>query len=215
MTVIDVASQIAASDRELLIHTLDGVEMRTVVIRQQYPTTVDDLWDACTTASRIERWFLPVSGDLVLGGRYQFEGNAGGTIEQCQAPEFLRVTWEYGEGTSWVELRLSAVPTSSGALLELRHIQAVSDFWTQFGPGAVGVGWDLGLMGLALYLATGDAFDRVEAEQATMSPEGIQFMTGSSNAWAEAAIAAGEDPVWAREAADRTTGFYTGTSSES
>ena len=213
MTVIDVASQVAASDRELLIHTDDGVEMRTVVIRQQYPTTVDDLWNACTTAPRIERWFLPVSGDLVLGGRYQFEGNAGGTVEQCQAPEFLRATWEYGGGISWVELRFSSV--ADGARLELRHIAPLNDHWTQFGAGAVGIGWDLGLMGLSLYLASGDAFDRAEAEQVTMSPEGIQFMTGSSNAWAQAAIAGGEDPVWAQEAADRTTGFYTGASSES
>ncbi len=213
MTVIDFASHLAAIDRQLLIHTDDGVEMRTVVIRQQYPTTVEDLWSACTTADRLHRWFLPVSGDLTLGGRYQFEGNAGGTIEQCQAPAFLRATWEYGEGTSWVELHFS--PVDDGAQLELRHIAPLSDFWTQFGPGAVGVGWDLGLLGLALYVSSGEDLDRAEVEQATMSPDGIQFITGSSDAWADAAIAAGEDPVWAREAAARTTAFYTGTSSES
>lgn len=213
MTVIDFASQLAAVDRELQMHTVDGVEMRTVVIRQQYPTSVEDLWDACTTAARLPRWFLPVSGDLELGGRYQFEGNAGGTIEQCRAPHFLRATWEYGEGRSWVELRFS--PTDDGAQLELRHIAPLSDFWTQFGPGAVGIGWDLGLLGLSLYLSSGEAFDRADAEQATMSPEGVQFMTRSSVAWREAAIVAGEDPAWAQEAAARTTAFYTGTPAES
>ena len=31
---------------------------------------IDDVWDACTNPERIPRWFLPVSGDLRLGGRY-------------------------------------------------------------------------------------------------------------------------------------------------
>jgi len=28
------------------------------------------------------RWFLPIEGDLKLGGKYQLKGNAGGTITQ-------------------------------------------------------------------------------------------------------------------------------------
>ena len=55
-----------------------------------YDTTLDDLWDACTNAERIPRWFLPVSGELRDGGRYQLEGNAGGTIERCDPPTRLR-----------------------------------------------------------------------------------------------------------------------------
>ncbi len=213
MTAIDFASHLSATDRELLIRTDDGAEMRTVIVRKQYPTTVADLWDACTTASRLERWFLPVTGDLELGGHYQFEGNAGGTVEQCNAPNSLRATWEYGGGVSWVELHFS--PVADGAQLELRHISPRNDHWIEYGAGAVGIGWDLGLLGLALYLPSGEALDRAEVEQATMSPAGIEFMTGSSNAWADASIAAGEDPDWAREAAARTTGFYTGVTTES
>ena len=34
---------------------------------------------------RIPRWFLPVSGDLRLGGRYQLEGNAGGEVLEVLA----------------------------------------------------------------------------------------------------------------------------------
>ena len=213
MSVVDFASHLATLDRELVIHTDDGVEMRTVVIRQHYPTSVEDLWDACTSADRLPRWFLPVAGDLQLGGRYQFEGNAGGTIEQCEAPGFLRATWEYGEGISWLELRMTAA--GDGSQLELRHIAPLNDFWSQFGPGAVCVGWNLGLLGLGLYLDSGESLDRARVEQATMGPDGIRFMVDSSNAWAEAAIAAGEDATWAREAAARTTEFYTGVPTES
>ncbi len=31
--------------------------------------------------------------------------------------------------------------------------------WQQFGPGAVGMGWDSMLLGLAIHLATGEAID--------------------------------------------------------
>src|SRR5262245_55981866 len=80
----------------------------TVLIRT-YDTTVDDLWDAVTTPARLARWFLPVEGDLTLGGRYQLIGNAGGTITRCERPAALDLTWEIMGGTSWVNLRLARV----------------------------------------------------------------------------------------------------------
>ena len=48
-----------------------------------------------------------------------------------------------------------------------------------------------------------------EAAFAT-SPEGKAFMTGSSEAWGQAAVAAGTDRDAAQAAAQRTTAFYTG-----
>ncbi len=205
--MMDFDTQLARVERSLVKGERDGAETRTVRIRQFYPTTADDLWDACTTAERLERWFLPVSGDLKLGGRYQFEGNAGGTIERCERPEFVAATWEYGEGVSWVEVRFR--PEGEGAWLELDHIAPLSEFWEQFGPGATGVGWDMGLLGLALHLETGEPVDRKAVEASFMSPEGLDFARKSAAAWGEASIAGGEDPVWAREAAERTASFYT------
>ena len=120
-----------------------------------YDTPPEDLWDACTNPERIARWFLPVSGDLRPGGRYEFEGNASGTIERCEPPHSLAATWEYGGQTSWVELRL--MPEAEGRTrFALEHIAHVDDeIWAQFGPGAVGIGWDLALIGLTLHLASG------------------------------------------------------------
>ena len=78
---MDIDAQIAAVDRGLTGGTRDGAATHVQTLAQTYPAPIDDVWDALTSAERIPRWFLPVSGDLRLGGRYQVEGNAGGTIE--------------------------------------------------------------------------------------------------------------------------------------
>ena len=59
-------------------------------LRRTYDAPIDDVWDALTTPERIGRWFLPISGDYRLGGRYQFEGNAGGEILACERPNRLQ-----------------------------------------------------------------------------------------------------------------------------
>src|SRR5688572_18517803 len=97
-----------------------GKPALVVVAARTYATTVDDLWDAITTPARLVRWFLPVEGDLKLGGRYQLKGNAGGTITRCERPDALDLTWEFGGGTSWVTLRLAR--DGEGARLTLEHI---------------------------------------------------------------------------------------------
>ncbi|NDV10553.1 activator of HSP90 ATPase [Rhodococcus sp. IEGM 248] len=81
--------------------TLEAGEARTVTIGQTYDATVEEVWEACTTAERIPRWFLPVTGDLRLHGRYQLEGNAGGEILTCDPPNGFTATWEYGGDVSW------------------------------------------------------------------------------------------------------------------
>jgi hypothetical protein len=96
--------------------------------------------------------------------------------------------------------------------LELEHTAHVNDErWVQYGPGAVGVGWDLALMGLTGHVESAKTVDPSEAEAWSASDEGRRFITLSSQAWGEASIAAGTEPGMARAAADRTTAFYTGT----
>jgi uncharacterized protein YndB with AHSA1/START domain len=64
----------------------------------------------CTNPERIPRWFLPVSGELKEGGRYQLEGNAGGTITRCDPPHGFDATWEMGSDMSWIERPDRPVP---------------------------------------------------------------------------------------------------------
>ena len=89
--MIDVIQHINSVRREVGTSVLESGTARSVTVSQAYNATVADLWDACTNPERIARWFLPISGDLRLGGRYQFEGNAGGIILDlaCGYGEFI------------------------------------------------------------------------------------------------------------------------------
>ena len=205
---LNVESHLGAVERTVSSLERDGRPARAVTLARSYATTVENLWDAVTRAERIARWFLPVSGDLVLGGRYQFEGNAGGTITKCERPSFLALTWEFGDDVSWVEARI-AEDGAGRARLTLTHTALLSDHWAEFGPGAVGVGWEQGLLGMELHLTRPNE-PKIDEQTYHTTPVGKALLTGSSEAWGEAAIAAGTDPETAHAAAQRTTAFYTG-----
>ncbi|MGK5740987.1 SRPBCC family protein [Micromonospora sp. URMC 103] len=209
--MIDATEQINAVRRQVGSRTLEAGEASVITISQTYDAPIEDVWDACTNAERIPRWFLPISGELRLGGRYQLEGNAGGTVESCDPPTSFAATWEYGGEVSWIEVRLTP-EGEDRTRFELDHIAHVDDDRAaQFGPGAVGIGWDLALLGLASYFGQPGAAVRPEdAEAWSASDEGRAYMTLASERWYEASVAAGTDPETARAAADRVTAFYTG-----
>lgn len=207
----DVQDHLGALERSASSLKRDGRPARAVTLSRGYPATVEDLWDAVTSRERLPRWFLPIAGDLKAGGRYQLEGNAGGVITACERPSHLALTWEFGEDVSWVEVRIS--PAGRGARLTLTHTAHLSDHWNQYGPGATGVGWELGLLGLAIHCAH-PAGPKLDDAAFAASRGGKAFITGSSGGWARAAVAAGADPGTARTAARRTAAFYTGGAAE-
>jgi uncharacterized protein YndB with AHSA1/START domain len=210
MMKIEVARLLGAVTREATTRELDGKPAVAVVASRTYDTTPEDLWDAVTNPERIPRWFSPVSGDLKLGGRYQIEGNASGTITRCKPPEELALTWEWAGSTSWVELRLAAAPRGR-TVLRLEHLyHPWEQFEKQYGPGAGGVGWEISLAGLYLHLTSPDEAPKPsELESAWLKTEdGKAFLRGASEGWGAAAIQAGTPEVAAREAAQRTEQFY-------
>lgn len=204
----DPAAEAGLETREVRSGSREGAATKIVIARRTYLAGQADLWDTLTNASRIARWFLPVSGDLRVGGRYQLEGNAGGVVERCKEPESFAVTWEFGGMLSWLEVTLT--PDGERTTLELAHEAPVDpDMWRQFGPGAVGVGWDLALMGLARHFYTGMSVDPELAVTFPASPAGAKFIQLAAAAWADAAVADGDQPEAARQAAARTVAFYT------
>lgn len=201
----EFTEEISTVERSVGTRTLAAGEARVQTVARDYPTDLDDLWSACTDPDRLPRWFLPVSGELRLGGRYQLEGNAGGTVEACDPPRSFSATWEFGGEVSWVTVTLTPVDATT-TRFALEHVAHVDDErWAEYGPGATGVGWDGALLGLRLHLTDPDA-----PKPAEDSPELHPFLVASARAWEAAAVAAGDLPEHARAAADRCVAFYTG-----
>jgi uncharacterized protein YndB with AHSA1/START domain len=206
--MIDVDHQINSVRRTVGTRVLEAGDARTVTLSQTYAADIADVWDACTNPERIPRWFMAVSGELRLGGHYQLERNAGGTIETCDPPSHFSATWEYGGEVSWIELSLTPEP-GGGTRFSLEHIASADDTrWSEFGPGAVGVGWDLGVLGLARHLDGGETVKPQDGAAWMASDAGRRFITLSSQGWFAAAVTAGGDEAAARAAADRTTAAY-------
>jgi len=212
---IDIVRHVGAVMREVESREHEGRMARVVLARRTYDTSIEDVWDALTSAEHIPRWFLPITGELRPGGRYQLKGNAGGEITACEPPRHLAVTWEFAGTVSWVTVRLAPDP-KGGTHVKLEHVAHVGDdLWDQFGPGAVGVGWDLAILGLGLHLATGVPADPEQAAAWSASEEGKTFIRRSSEDWCRASIAAGTGEAAAKAAATRTAAFYTGADAAS
>jgi uncharacterized protein YndB with AHSA1/START domain len=176
-------------------------DARTLLIRRRYDAAVEDAWDACTDPERINRWFLPVTGELQPGGRFSVQGNASGEILRCDPPRLLRVTWEYGDHPAGqVELRLVADDADADAtVLELEHSRiaarieiagreidpvlndAASGLW------GIGTGWELPLtFGLERYLR-GELPDRPAVEWFEVTDEVLALADRAGAAWAAVA----------------------------
>lgn len=210
MIDIDVDHQITAVERTVGTRTIDAGEVHVVTVSQSYDTDRVDLWDAVTNIERIPRWFLPITGDLKVGGSYQLEGQAGGTILTCDPPKNFTATWEYGGNVSWIDVSVgSDGPDRSRLVIE--HIIGTDDeIWREFGPGAVGIGWDSMLLGLAIHLGTGESIDPSVGQQWTATEDGRRFLTLSGEEWHTANLAVAEDPAAARALTDRCIKAYIG-----
>lgn len=181
--MIDILEHINAVQREV---SRTG-ETVTVLMRRSYRAEPAEVWDAVTDPERVRRWFMPVSGELKVGGSYQLEGNAGGEILECDPPKRFKVT--FGGPASLLELRL--LPGAGGSTeLELEH--SMSEAPAPGGSGAlwVGPGWDGGLLGLALYV-NGELPADADPREMANSAEVIAYNEQCVRVWIEAVRASG------------------------
>jgi uncharacterized protein YndB with AHSA1/START domain len=209
--LIDALSHVAAVSRTVDTVDRDGRPAKLLVAERTYPTSPEDAWSALTDPERIPRWFLPITGDLHVGGRFQLEGNAGGEVLACDPPQRFEITWEYGGDVSWVTVEVQGEPGDMEAHVVLEHVAHVpDDLWDQYGPGAVGIGWELGMMGLDLHLASGEPVDAEAVMAWQASAEGRDLIVRVSAGWVDASIDDGTEPEKARAAGARVAAFYTG-----
>ncbi|SDP27156.1 Uncharacterized conserved protein YndB, AHSA1/START domain [Streptomyces sp. cf386] len=210
----EIVDELNRLHRQVGVRQVEAGEARTVLLRRTYDADIADVWDAVTSPERIGRWFLPVSGEFKVGGRYQLEGQAGGEILQCDEPTRLRVSWLMGPDPGFSEVELRLTPEGDErTVFELEHVAVVPpEFWDRFGPGAVGVGWDGALLGLRMHLA-GGGMGREEAEAWQVSDEGKAFNARSGDLWGEAYAASGADEEAVAATTAATVAFYTGAES--
>jgi hypothetical protein len=106
------------------------------------------------------------------------------------------VTWELGEHTTL--LTVTVQEAEDGAEIVLRHAVGDDEHWAAFGPGAVGVGWDLSLRALA---------GELEEPAGFVEPD-VTFVRACAQEWGAAHAASGADAMAAAEAAVRTSLSY-------
>jgi uncharacterized protein YndB with AHSA1/START domain len=153
----DTVRGLPETEREIGHRRIAAGEARTAIIRRWYDASLEDVWDACTTPERIARWFLPVAGELRLGGAFHLKGNASGKVLHCEPPRLLRVSWAYADRpTDEVELRLTP-GGDDGTLLEIEHASVsrlvevdgrlVDPFLNDDASGlwGAGIGWEMPL----------------------------------------------------------------------
>jgi uncharacterized protein YndB with AHSA1/START domain len=186
--VKDVLEELAAMAREVARRGAGDDELIAVTLRREYPAEVTDVWGAVTDPQRLARWFAPVSGDLQEGGTFAVAGNAEGEIRECVPPKALTVTW--GGPVSIVSVRMTA--THAGTVLELEHTVPAAFAGSGAGALYVGPGWDVALLGLALWLR-GEPVEDPAAWEA--SPEVREVNAGSIEAWIATVTASGTATV--------------------
>ncbi|MFC8045783.1 SRPBCC domain-containing protein [Nocardia sp. NPDC057353] len=140
------ATSLTAVQRSMGNRDIPAGPARTAVLRRRYEAPVAEVWQAITTPNRVDRFFLPLSGDLRVGGTWELQGNAGGTILACEAPHLLRLEWTpvYGRDSSdHVEVRLEA-DGPDATWLEVEHASTADVFHNDPDTGCfgVGIGWE-------------------------------------------------------------------------
>ncbi|MBV6755784.1 SRPBCC domain-containing protein [Rhodococcus opacus] len=162
---------------------------RTAVLRRRYDAPIDDVWNAITTPDRVDRFFLPLSGDLRAGGSFALQGQASGEILACDAPHLLRLQWTPPGDRGYsdqVEVRLTAEGPDA-TWLELEHASVADVFRNDPDTGCygVGTGWEGPLHYLGEYLR-GALPDRPSTERYTFDEaEELRLANYRGTEWAK------------------------------
>jgi uncharacterized protein YndB with AHSA1/START domain len=144
----DPSVNLFSIERSVVVEPSDTGLQLGVISRIAIAASAADLWRSLTDADQLRRWFLPVTGELRVGGAFAAEGNASGAVLRCDTNERLRVTW--GDESSVVDVRL--VPDAPGQTsVDVKHTYPLSLAGNGTGAFYVGPGWDFALNALRAF----------------------------------------------------------------
>lgn len=172
--------QLNETQRTVAIVAGSGDPAVQVRLVHHYAAPPADVWFALIEPVALARWFRPVTGDLRVGGAFQFEGSASGEVRACVPGRVLRVS--YGGPTSVVVARID--PSLGGeTTLTFEHTVPLSIAGSGAGALFVAPAWEKSVVGLGRFLAG----DLVENSLARENSAGMQrFARLSIGAWAVA-----------------------------
>lgn len=181
-------STIAEPERELIHREIGAGPARAARMRREFDAPIADVWNACTDPQRLERWFLPVSGDLRRGGSFNIAGVAGGEIVRCEPPHLVAVTWIHEDwAADEVELRLTALgPDRTELEIEHATINTTNEFRGKLVDAItnMGGGWEPCLVSLDMYLH-GDQQGEFSMASFRERPEIAAVAIRANEAWQE------------------------------
>lgn len=238
-----IASIVDAVSRSVEVERGDGTVALTARLRTTLGGAPSELWPELTEADRLAQWYGPVEIDPAqsdptesdpterdltgsesaaatpetdgAGARtFRTVGGAHGRVLALAPPHQLDLTWEYADNVDRLEIRLD--PEEDGtSRLTLQQIARLPEAtFDAFGPGAVGIGWDIAILG---FVARTGAWRELRLDVPVASPawlaspEGADIVRAWSIRWAAASVAAGTDEDAARRAENETTRAYGGT----
>lgn len=175
------------------------------------------LWPLITQADELATWYGPVAGDLREGGAFSTVGGAHGKILEAAPPHRLELTWEYGDATDPLTIELDPEDDGTTALRLIHTSRMSREMFDRFGPGAMAVGWEIALLGLAARTEGWSEFCLQVPTPTPLwlaSPEGARYVRHWSIRWAAASVAAGTDDARARSAEIETARAYGGLREE-
>jgi uncharacterized protein YndB with AHSA1/START domain len=106
----------------------------------------EEVWEALTDEDRLEEWLAPdVELDPVEGGEIAVrdgDDHRNGTVETLEEGERFAFTWSRpGEGESFVEFTIEALPGGSRVTVVETPIQPAATGSAAPGPTAMAGGW--------------------------------------------------------------------------
>ncbi|SLM88081.1 SRPBCC domain-containing protein [Brachybacterium nesterenkovii] len=230
-----IAGIVDAVSRSVEVERGDGTVALTARLRTTLGGAPSELWPELTEADRLAQWYGPVEIDPAetdsaesesaaadatpeadgAGERaFRTVGGAHGRVLAAVPPHQLDLTWEYADNVDRLEIRLD--PEEDGtSRLTLQQIARLPEAtFDAYGPGAVGIGWDIAILG---FVARTGAWRELRLDVPVASPawlassEGADMVRAWSIRWAAASVAAGTDVDAARRAENETTRAYGGT----
>lgn len=210
---MDFSSATGAANRVVSTGERNGAPTHIVRASRSYAHAPQVVWAAISEKANLQNWFSEVTGDFVSGGRFSIKHNADGMILTCDPAKELGLTWEFGEQVSWVHVSLLSNERGE-TQFTLAHENATdpasAEHWATYGPGATGVGWEMALLGLEVYLNGDGTSILAEGMDWLSSLEGKSRLRTWAKAWGKSHISAGCDIRVATDMAKRTANFYTG-----